>query len=126
MDRQKAIELLSQSANAGVTTLDQDFKDAEKEGILALQHLETCPFFQYLANEKAPLPSPKLLKVGPEMELSQAIGVTNNFLNDLGYYIKTSDFTAIALVTTGARELLKLWDNLHKLLDTPPVREIKP
>lgn len=33
----KAIEILSLSANTGVTTFDQDFKDAEKLGIEALK-----------------------------------------------------------------------------------------
>lgn len=36
----KAIELLSESANTGVTTFGQDFKDAERLGIEALKRLQ--------------------------------------------------------------------------------------
>lgn len=37
MNINKAIELLSESANMGTTTFDQDFKDAELLGIEALK-----------------------------------------------------------------------------------------
>ncbi len=36
MKLEKAIQILSDSANSGSTTYDQDFKDAEKLGISAL------------------------------------------------------------------------------------------
>jgi len=39
MNLPKAIKILSNSANAGVTTFDQDFRDAEKLGIEAIKRL---------------------------------------------------------------------------------------
>lgn len=40
MTIEKAIEILSASANAGVTTLNQDFKDAQNLGIEALIRID--------------------------------------------------------------------------------------
>ncbi len=37
MNLKKAIEILSDSANQGMTTFDQDYEDAQKLGIEALQ-----------------------------------------------------------------------------------------
>ena len=38
----RAIEILSDSANRGVTTFNQDFKDAERLGIEALKREKEC------------------------------------------------------------------------------------
>lgn len=38
----KAIEILSESANAGMTTFNQDYKDAQKLGIEALKRVKQC------------------------------------------------------------------------------------
>jgi len=38
----EAIEILSASAYGGMTTFDQDFKDAEKLGIEAMKRIQAC------------------------------------------------------------------------------------
>jgi len=37
-----AIEILSDSANRGITTFNQDYKDAQKLGIEALKRVRQC------------------------------------------------------------------------------------
>jgi len=41
MTIERAMEILSESANVGVTTFNQDFKDAELLGIQALKRLQS-------------------------------------------------------------------------------------
>jgi len=62
MEKQKAIEILSDSANRGITTHNADFKDALRMGIQALQflnsaHLRFSPQFA----EEAQVDVPTLL-----------------------------------------------------------------
>lgn len=40
MNLDKAIEILSDSANRGITTFNEDYKDAQKLGIEALKRLQ--------------------------------------------------------------------------------------
>ena len=43
----RAIELLSDSANRGVTTFNEDFKDAQKLGIEALKRVKLSRSFNH-------------------------------------------------------------------------------
>ena len=42
MNIPKAIKILSDSANRGMTTFDQDLKDAQRLGVEALKRLDLC------------------------------------------------------------------------------------
>lgn len=47
MTVKEAIEILSDSAHRGITTFNQDYKDAQKLGIEALKRIKQCRFPPY-------------------------------------------------------------------------------